>query len=129
MAPITATYTALLLGLVTVLALNTSRLRVRSRRAPERVTKEAIGRASRAHGNTLEHTLPLLLLLFFCESYGVAASLLCSIGAAFLVARLLYVYGMLTRPASPPMFAGATVTYALELLLVGLLARALACGA
>ena len=52
MAPITATF-ALFLGVgLTGLAINTTRLRVRFGRDLDKPAKEAIRRASRAHGNT-----------------------------------------------------------------------------
>lgn len=37
----------------------------------------------------------------------------------------MYVYGMLTRPASRPMQLGAGLTYLIELTLLGLLASVL----
>ncbi|MCA9660245.1 MAG: MAPEG family protein [Myxococcales bacterium] len=125
MAPITATF-ALFLGVgLTGLAINTTRLRVRFGRDLDKPAKEAIRRASRAHGNTVEHGLTVTVLMFFAETHGVGAAWLQAIAALFLGARVLYAFGYLTRPTSPPMQIGAATTYALEILLLNLLALAL----
>ena len=50
------------------------------------------------------------------------AGWICWLGALFFVARLFYVYGMITRPVSPPMRFGAGLTYALEIVAVNYLA-------
>lgn len=122
MAPVTSAHAALFGALLTALAINTTRCRLRARRNPDPVAaKEAIGRASRAHGNTLEHGLPLLLLLLCAELNGGSAAWICGIGATFLVARVFYVYGMLTRPASMPMRIGAGTTYLLEIVTINYL--------
>lgn len=128
MAPVTSAHAALFGALLTALAINTTRCRLRARRNPDPVAaKEAIGRASRAHGNTLEHGLPLLLLLLCAELNGGSAAWICWIGALFLVARGFYVYGMLTRPASMPMRIGAGTTYVLEIVTINYLAALLLC--
>ena len=119
MAPVTASFAVILSLLLTVLGINTSRLRAGGRAGPEK--KDAIYRASRAHGNTLEHTLPVLLLMFFYEVNGGVVRWLCIVGTVFVLVRLGYVYGMLTKPASAPMVIGASVTYLIELILAGLL--------
>ena len=59
--------------------------------------------------------------MFLAEVNGVAAHWLCGIGSAFVVARALYVLGMLTRPTSMPMRIGAGGTYLLEIVLLSLL--------
>lgn len=41
------------------------------------------------------------------------------------MARLFYVYGMITRPVSPPMRFGAGLTYALEIVAINYLAALL----
>jgi uncharacterized membrane protein YecN with MAPEG domain len=122
MAPVTASFAVLIILLIVLLAMNTTRLRFTRARSTDPADKEAIRRASRAHGNTFEHGIPLLLLMFFYEIQGGEIRILCIIGTLFLLARAIYVYGMLTRPASQPMQLGASLTYLLELVLVGLLA-------
>ncbi len=121
MATVTASFAVLVILLMTLLAMNTTRLRFGKARSTDPADKKAIGQASRAHGNTLEHGLPVLLLMFFSEINGADVRVLCIIGTAFIVARLVYVYGMLKKPASKPMQLGAAVTYLIELLLIGLL--------
>jgi uncharacterized membrane protein YecN with MAPEG domain len=121
MAPVTTSFAVIVGALLTALAINTTRLRLRHGRDLSPSALEAIRRASRAHGNTLEHGLPLLLLMFLAEVNGVAAPWLCGIGSAFVVARALYVLGMLTRPTSMPMRIGAGGTYLLEIVLLSLL--------
>ncbi|MEZ4449758.1 MAG: MAPEG family protein [Nannocystaceae bacterium] len=121
MAPITASFAAIVGALLTALAINTTRLRLRHGRNLTPEATESIRRASRAHGNTFEHGVPLLLLMFFAETHGAPHTWLCVIGTAFVVARFFYVYGMLTRPASTPMRIGAGSTYALEIVLLNVL--------
>lgn len=125
MAHVTASFAVLILSLLTLLAMNTTRLRFRQARSTDPQKKEEIRRASRAHGNLFEHGIPVLLLMFFYEMNGGAVRVLCIIGTVFLLGRLTYVYGIITRPASPPMQLGATITYLVEVLLIGLLAAQL----
>lgn len=122
MANVTASFAVLIVLLLTLLAMNTTRLRFTKARSTDPADKEAIRRASRAHGNTLEHGLPVLLLMFFYEMYGGGVTTLCLIGTTFVAMRLVYVYGMLTKPGSLPMQFGAAITYLVELTLLGLLA-------
>lgn len=121
MAPVTAAHAALLGALLTALAINTTRCRMRGGRDPSPDAKEAILRASRAHGNTLEHGLPMVMLLLFAETQGASAGWICGLGTTFFVARAIYIYGMLTRPRSMPMRVGAGLTYALEIAAINLL--------
>ncbi len=121
MATVTASFALLVILLLTGLAMNTTRLRFTKGRSTDTADKEAIRRASRAHGNTLEHGLPVLLLMFFSEINGASLSVLCVIGTVFVAARLLYAYGMLKKPASQPMLVGASATYLVELSLLILL--------
>ncbi|MGH8453552.1 MAG: MAPEG family protein [Nevskiales bacterium] len=122
MATVTASFAVLILLLLTVLAMNTTRLRFSKARSTDPADKAVIGQASRAHGNTLEHSLPVLLLMFFYEVNGGDIRSLCIVGTVFIVARLVYVYGMLKKPASKPMQLGAGATYLIELILIGMLA-------
>ncbi len=120
MFPVTIAFGTLIIGLITVLAINTSRLRATMPResAPEK--KEALRRAMRAHGNNFEHGVPVILLMMFYELSGANLTVLCSIGLVYLVARLLFSYGMITRPVGTPHLIGATATYLVELALIGL---------
>ncbi|MCA9638701.1 MAG: MAPEG family protein [Myxococcales bacterium] len=125
MSPISATFALLLGSLLTSLAMNTTRQRLRFARDAGPEAKESIRRASRAHGNTLEHGLPFLLLIFFAERGGASATWLWVLCGLFVAGRISYAYGMLTRPTSPPMRYAAALTYLLEIALLATLARTL----
>ncbi len=117
-APITAAFALAILLLITLLAANTSRLRMRHRGSKDPAAAEEIRRASRAHGNNLEHGIVVILLMLFCELSGAGAPLLGGAGAAYLLARLGYSYGYLTAPGRRAMFFGAAATYAIEAILI-----------
>jgi uncharacterized membrane protein YecN with MAPEG domain len=121
MATVTASFALLVILMLTLLAMNTTRLRFTTARSTDPADKEATRRASRAHGNMLEHGLPVLLLMFFSESHGANLSVLCVLGSAFILARVIYTYGIIKKPASPPMQLGASITYLVELSLLVLL--------
>lgn len=126
MAPVTSAHVDLFGALITVLAIFTTRARMRGARTPDApAAKEAIQRASRAHGNTLEHGIVMLLVLLCAELNGGSAAWICWLGTGFFVARLFYVYGMITRPVSPPMRFGAGLTYAVEIVAINYLAALL----
>lgn len=118
MFPITIVFGSLIVLLITVLAMNTSRLRFRLRADSPADYKEAVRRASRTHGNNMEHGLPVILLMLFYEVSGGSASVLCSIGTAYLVIRLAYSFGYLTKPGKLAQVFGATATYLIELVLL-----------
>jgi uncharacterized membrane protein YecN with MAPEG domain len=119
MVPVTSALVVLFGALITALAINATRQRIAAARArgdaARDAAKEAVNRASRAHGNTLEHALPLLLVLLCAELNGGTRPWLVTLGALFVAARLFYVYGMITRPVSPPMRFGAGLTYVVEI--------------
>ncbi len=125
MAPVSTTFVFFLGVLLTALAINTTRRRMRHGRDLDAAAKESIRRASRAHGNSVEHGVVFTLLLFFAELQGVDPPWLQGLAAAFLLARLAYAYGYYKRPVSLPMRVGAGLTYVLELLLLNLLGAAL----
>jgi uncharacterized membrane protein YecN with MAPEG domain len=124
MATVTASFAAILVLLLTLLGINTTRHRFRGGKLTDPVLRETVRRASRAHGNTFEHAIPVLLLMFFYEVNGGVVSWLCTIGTVFVLARLSYAYGCITKPGSQPMQLGAGVTYLVELVLVGLVVAA-----
>ncbi len=121
MAPITIAFGSLILLLITLLAVNTTRTRMKTPRDPSPEEREALRRAMRAHGNNFEHGVPVILLLMFYELNGGEANVLCGLGTLYLLARLAYSYGFLSKPASLPQMLGAGVTYLIELALLGLL--------
>lgn len=117
--PITITFGTLYLLLITVLALNTSRHRAKPGALKDPQLKTNVQRASRAHGNTLEHSLPVILLMLFAEVQGSNATVICTLASVFLAARLIYAWGMLSKPGGMPMVIAAGVTYLIELVLIG----------
>ncbi|HFE47608.1 MAG TPA: hypothetical protein ENJ18_19320 [Nannocystis exedens] len=125
MPTISATFVFFLGLLITALAINTTRLRLHYGRELDKHAKEAIRRASRSHGNSVEHGVVFALVLLFAELRGVDASWLWALAIIFLAARLIYVFGYYRRPVSLPMQIGAGVTYATEIVLLNLLGASL----
>ncbi len=83
--------------LVTLLALNVSRLRIQKGIViGDGGYKPMVG-AMRAHENTLEWIIPLLLLLMLLEASGLSASRIIFFGVALLIARLAHAAGMIWR--------------------------------
>lgn len=119
--PITAAFAALVVLLLTATAMNTTRVRfATSGRYEDPAVRERVRRASRAHGNSFEHCIPIVLLMMFYELQGGSPNVLCTLGVVLLATRLLYIWGMLAKPGGKMMQAGAGFTYLLELGWVGL---------
>lgn len=118
MFPITMAFGVLILTLVTLLAVNTTRTRFKTPRDPSPEQRETLRRAIRTHGNNFEHGVTVILLMLFYEVSGGSATLLCSLGLAYLVLRLVYSFGYLTKPAGLPQQLGAGGTYLIELTLI-----------
>lgn len=121
MFPITIAFGTLILLLVTVLAINTTRMRRGTPRDATPEQKEALRRAIRTHGNNFEHGVTVILLMMFYELSGANAATLCSIGVVYLATRLLYSYGYLSKPGSMPQIVSAGVTYLVEVTLIVLI--------
>ena len=69
--------------------------------------------AERAHGNTVEHALPLALLLVLLESMGAPKTAILVLGCLAVLARALRAAGFLLR--SPVMgMSGVVTTYSVE---------------
>lgn len=94
---IVAAYAALLVLLVTVLALNVSRNRIESRVSFGDGGSMPLQAAIRAHMNALEQILPLLPLLWFAAWLEQPAWSLHMVGMTLLVSRVLHAIGMLKR--------------------------------
>ncbi|MDX1497600.1 MAG: MAPEG family protein [Salinisphaeraceae bacterium] len=118
MFPITTSFAVLILALITLLAINTTRVRFKTPREPTPQQREALRRAIRTHGNNFEHGVTVILLMLFYEVSGGSATVLCGLGLAYLLLRLIYSFGYLTKPASLPQQLGAGGTYLIELVLV-----------
>lgn len=82
--------------LVTLLAMNVSRLRMREKIANGDGGSRPLRKATRAHMNALEHILPFTLLLLFLDMHPISAWLFSALAFGFLVVRFLHGYSMLT---------------------------------
>src|SRR2546425_9395645 len=86
-------FVALLFLFVTALALNTSRHRLRTHVILGDGGDEPLRRASRAHGNAIEHVTVIAILLVLFEVQGAGKALIVAIvaiGVAALAARGLH---------------------------------------
>lgn len=119
---LTPLFAALLLLLVTLLAVNVSMLRMRLKISLGDGGDKTMNKAIRAHANALEHSLPFILLLLFREQQVGCARGLTAIAITFVVARVLHAAGMLGGPFILRR-VGASVTLVLELWLALALLR------
>jgi uncharacterized membrane protein YecN with MAPEG domain len=87
MPPHTAFFTALSALLLWALAARTSFLRIKYRTFVGYGDHKDLQRASRAHGVSLEHLLPMLFLLLVYELCGGSHRLLDGFGVVMLVLR------------------------------------------
>jgi len=78
------------LSLVTLLAMNISRLRIRERVGLGDGGKLALKKAIRPHANALEHVLPFSFMVFVAASLGVGDNYLLILIATFFVSRLVH---------------------------------------
>jgi uncharacterized membrane protein YecN with MAPEG domain len=109
-------FVALLFLFVTLLALNTSRNRLRTRVFFGDGGDEPLRRASRAHGNAIEHVTVIAILLVLLELQGVGRAWIVGIGAAALAARALHAAAFIGKIPHIGR-VGVVTTYSLELLL------------
>jgi uncharacterized membrane protein YecN with MAPEG domain len=115
-----ATFIAILVLLTIGLAFNVSVGRFRHRIPHGEGPKHELARAIRAHMNSVEHSLPIgLLLLTYALLEGNPRAIL-AIGTVAVVARVALTAGILIKGAFPWRRYGAFVTYAVEALLVAL---------
>ncbi len=110
--------------LVTLLAMNVSRLRITLRIANGDGDNRQMRAAIRAHGNAVEHVLIFALPVLALALQPASAVLLATLVLGFALARVLHAAGMLV-----PVFnfrrIGALLTYLLELVAIIALAIAL----
>jgi len=102
------------LGLVTLLAMNISRLRVRERVGLGDGGKLALKKAIRPHANALEHVLPFSFMVFVAASLEVSESYLLILVAIFFVSRLVHAASYLYSSDIARQLS-ASVTYICEL--------------
>lgn len=99
--------------LLTGLSLHVSRVRLRHRVFLGDGDIKELRVAIRAHGNTVEHLTPLLLLLVVYELLGARKLLVDMFGLAIITARICYAAGYLGRVGLLRQ-TGASLTYATE---------------
>ena len=109
-------FVALLFLLVTALALNTSRNRLRTHVIFGDGGDEALRRASRAHGNAIEHVTVVAILLLLFELQGAGRAAIVAVGVAALVARALHATAFLAKVRRIGL-VGVVITYSLEVFL------------
>ena len=112
----TAFFAALSLLLLWALALRTTQIRIRERVFVGDGGLKQLRRISRAHGVSVEHLVPLLLLLLILELLGTDRRLVDGFGVAILVARLVHVFGYV-RGFPLVRITGMSLTYFIEPLL------------
>ncbi len=117
-----AVFAAISMLLLCALAARTSQLRLRHGIFAGHGDNETLRRVSRAHGVSLEHLLPILLLLLCLELLGADHRIVDGLGIAMLAGRALHVAGFLgMKPEAPLRTTGMGITYTLEPLLAVLL--------
>jgi uncharacterized membrane protein YecN with MAPEG domain len=102
------------LGLVTLLAMNISRLRMRERVGLGDGGKLALKKAIRPHANALEHVLPFSFMVFVAASLEVDQRYLLILVTAFFVSRLVHAASYLYSSDTARQLS-ASVTYLCEL--------------
>lgn len=108
-------------SLVTLLAMNVSRLRMTLKIANGDGGDKRMKAAIRAHGNAVEHVLLFSLPLLALVLLGAGDALLAVLVLGFAVARILHALGML-RSIFNFRRIGAGIAYLWELLAIGALA-------
>ena len=97
--------------LMTLLAINISRLRIKEQVANGDGGNRAIQKAIRAHMNTLEHTLPFALALYVLHVQSIGADFFGFLAFGFLILRVLHAYSMMNS-----ILTGRQITAALTYL-------------
>jgi len=111
-------------SLLTLLAMNISRLRMRERVANGDGGLLSLKKAIRAHLNGVEHTVVFALVILALTQTQAGPKVLATLVVGFTVARLLHAYGMLAS-AFDIRRVGAGMTYLFELMGLAALAAAL----
>lgn len=115
--PATAVLTALCALLLVFLSTHISVLRVRHKVSIGDGGVNPLMRAIRLHGNTAEHVPIYLLLSLVYELSAGTSCLLITVSAVFLLSRLLFTWGMLTKTFTRRRQVGALGTYLTQLIL------------
>ncbi len=108
------------LGLMLLLGLNASRVRVQSRVAVGTGGNDRLERAMRAHGNNTEYVPGLVVCLIMLAVLGEQTLVLHLAGGGLLVARVLQAYGIqvLSKPLPLTRVLGNLLTWLIFLAVV-----------
>lgn len=117
-------YSGLAVLLLTLLALNVSRLRISHKVANGDGGNISLKKAIRAHGNAVEHILPFGLAILGLSFMEIKSAILAVLVFGFLGIRLLHAYSLLSATFNLRRVAALT-TYLFELLACGLILTAL----
>ncbi|MFE8072275.1 MAPEG family protein [Marinobacteraceae bacterium S3BR75-40.1] len=103
--------------LITLLAMNVSRLRITQRVPHGEGDNVTVKKAIRAHGNGVEHTTVFGLAVLALQLSEAPAALLATLVLGFTAFRLVHAYGMLQSVFNARR-VGAGVTYLAEIVAV-----------
>jgi len=88
-------YIVLAVLLISVLAMNVSRIRMQEQIGNGDGNNKKLKKAIRAHINTLEHCIPFALLLWVLNDLRLATSYIAVFSMGFMLVRLMHSYGIL----------------------------------
>lgn len=108
-------YVGLSVLLIVMLAMNVSRLRIKHKVANGDGNNKIIVKATRAHMNALEHTLPFTLLLYVLNAQTIPEIAFVTLAFGFLGIRVGHSYSMLNSKFKLRQMTAAS-TYLFELI-------------
>ena len=88
-------YIVLAVLLISLLAMNVSRIRMQEQIGNGDGDNKKLKKAIRAHINTLEHCIPYALLLWVLSDLRLATSYMAIFSMGFILVRLMHSYGIL----------------------------------
>jgi uncharacterized membrane protein YecN with MAPEG domain len=109
-----SSFVAVLLLFTVGLALNVSYGRMRHRHPHGEGPSRELARASRAHKNSVEHSVPIAVLLVCYALLQGDAAVIAALGAAAVTARVSLTVGILRKGAFSARRFGAYATYLVE---------------
>lgn len=107
-------FVALGVLLITLLAMNVSRVRIKEKIGNGDGNNKSLKKAIRAHMNTFEHVVPFALILFSLAHIQLQSIYLAIFAIGFIIVRLLHSYSMLSS-AFKLRQVSAGLTYVFEI--------------
>jgi len=111
-------YIVLAVLLISLLAMNISRIRIQYKIANGDGNNKVLKKAIRAHVNTLEHCIPFALLLFVLKDMHLENSYMAVLSIGFIAVRIMHSYGILASSLKFRQVA-AGLCYAFEIVACG----------